>query len=153
MTTVKTDGTGLNYAKLIPRGEGGKADIDSLLAMIREEAEEWVANNEIGEAALREAGLNVFSKMPDAQKKQMDMDSFIHSAVNNLNVPTGTEGKAAKRMREFVRRESDLFKKTLGAEGQFLVLVGKSGGIRYSTELTVKEYREAVAKAAEAAKP
>ena len=146
--------TGINWSKVMVRNAHGAADPVATLVKLETELAEHIGQTEISPDLVSEAVASAFAKMPAATNKTLDMGTLAMRAIAELNATGIVESKVAERVKAYVRGESDLFKKTLGAEGLYVIRTGRDqGGVAVSTPDVVKRYRETqAAKAAAEAK-
>jgi hypothetical protein len=146
-------GTGINYGKVVLRDNHGTADPSATMDRINAELVEWIAKNEIDTPRIAAAVSTAIEKFPKAQKAQLDLEGLTKRAMDELkDLPYGAESRIGKRIKDFVRGESDRFEDSRGESGICFIARGKNGGVKLRTEAFVAEYRASLAKKEAAAK-
>jgi hypothetical protein len=148
-TSSEPKGTALNYDKLFSSAmmrTNGRADIEKLWAMVRKEAEAWIAENELDIEILNRAVLASYETLPASQQKSIDIDSLVHRAINNLTkmvqVPDGSESHFGKHVKNFLRNESEMFVKSNGTDGRYHIGRGRGvAGVNLATDAYRASFR------------
>lgn len=141
--------TGINWNKVALRNSHGVMDLGATLKVCEEELSAMIAAD-IGSDVIESVTAKYFDKLTQGGKipnAMTDLDGLASGALRYLDeVPAGQDTRIKDRIKDFVRGESKRFTDSNGGEGKYVVVRGKLGGVRISSESFVKEYREMQAK-------
>jgi hypothetical protein len=132
----------INWKKVFVKNASGNLDLEATMAVLREEASEFLAANAVDVPAIDAAVQSVFGKMPPALNKQVDMTTLTVQALSVMTIPEGQTPRAMQNVKDFIRSESKRFVETAGAEGKYVVISGAGGGVRITSPSTVEYFKK-----------
>lgn len=124
--------SGINWTRILDldgmRKDDGSPDISAVLRFLEEDLTSYVSKYELPVSEIQEALEKAYEKHPGG----LDFVGMCNRALNEIvYVPNGAETKILKRINDYLRLQSKLFKE--GKDGKWLVSPGHASRVQKIT--------------------
>jgi hypothetical protein len=147
--TKEEKSSGINWGRVVDldRTESGLANVDATMERLRIELELFVERQEVPLSVIAEATDKAFAKaVSKSTTGSLKMASLTSRALLEMDIDLSAETRIGKRIVDYVQSESQRFIESGGVSGEWLVRLGRDGGVFRATDDLRAKYATKTAK-------